>query len=177
MVEIRLKRTGENACCTFGELRIPKVKFGCRTLELKDGSGLMCKQSCRLPEGRYRVDLKINQMGYFVPVIKYKVRGFAVKPKFDLFTHHFSNLLNGDIAIGKEYQGQYEIKTSDEVRNALSDACKQLYTECGNDEVWLNIYKVVKNYQYYENDYFKEMINQAWDWLDNEEEEDDDSSQ
>jgi hypothetical protein len=177
MVEIRLKRTGENACCTFGELRIPKLKFGCRTLELKDGSGLQCKQSCRIPEGNYTVNLKINHLGFFVPAIKYRIRGFAVKPKFDLLNHHFSNMLNGDIAIGSEYNGQYDIKTSDEVRQAFSDACRQLYIEYPQEEFVLKVYKQVKDYQMYENDFFKDVVNQAWDFLDNKDDDDDDSAQ
>lgn len=176
MIEIRLKRTGENACCTFGELRIPKIKFGCRTLELKDGSDMQCKQSCRLPEGNYLVDLKINQWGFFVPTIKYRVKGFAVKPKFDLFTHHFTNLLNGDIAIGTQYKGQYDIENTEEVRQVFSDACRKLYMEHHGNQFVLRVYKVVKNYQYYEDDFFKEMVNQTWDFLDSEDEEDDDTS-
>jgi hypothetical protein len=43
MIEIRLKRTGENKNVTFGELRIPKIGFGCKTLELMDGSNMRYK--------------------------------------------------------------------------------------------------------------------------------------
>ena len=178
MIELRLKRTGENACCTFGEFRIPKLKFGCRTLELKDGSDLRCKQSCRLPEGSYLVDLKINNMGFFVPVIRYRVKGFAVKPKFDLMNHHFTNLLNGDIAIGSEYDGQYNIKSNNEIRQAFSDACKMLYMDNPHEVYILKVYKVAKNYQMYEHDFFKEFVNQDWDFLgEDEDESEDDTSQ
>ena len=178
MVEIRLKRTGENACCTFGELRIPKIKFGCRTLELKDGSNMKCKQSCRLPEGNYIIDMKINQWGFFVPVIKYRVRGFAVKPKFDLLTHHFSNLLNGDIAVGTEYKGQYEITNDDNFRQAFNDACRAVYMDNHQDQFVLRVYKQVKDYQMYEDDFFKDLLNQSWDFLDNvDDEENNDAGQ
>ena len=178
MIELRLKRTGENACCTFGEFRIPKLKFGCRTLELKDGSDLRCKQSCRIPEDDYIVELKINKLGYFAPTIKYRVKGFAVKPKFDLFNHHFTNLLNGDIAIGSEYINQYDIQRSEEINQAFSDACRQLYMDFPHEEFILKVYKVAKDYQYYENDFFKEMIHHSWDFLgDDNEEEDNDTDQ
>ena len=177
MVEIRLKRTGENACCTFGEFRIPKIKFGCRTLELKDGSEMQCKQSCRLPEGNYLIEMKVNQWGLFVPTIKYRVKGFAVKPKFDLLTHHFSNLLNGDIAAGTEYKGQYEIANDDAFRQAFSDACRAVWLEHHNEQFVLKVYKVAQNYQYYKDDFYKDLLNQSWDFLDNVEDEEDDSGE
>lgn len=169
MIEIRLKRTGENTNCTFGELRIPKIKFGCRTLELRDGSNLMCKQSCRIDEGSYLADIKINKSGFFAPVIKYRVRGFAVKPKFDLFTSHFSDLLNGDIAIGIGYKDQFSIEANEEIRKAFHEACKKVWLENPSDTFILRVYKSAKNYQYYENDFFKETLGRDWNYLEEEE--------
>ena len=45
------------------------------------------------------------------------------------------------------------------------------------DQFVLRVYKQVKDYQMYEDDFFKDLLNQSWDFLDNVDDEDDDSSQ
>lgn len=156
MIEIRLKRTGENKSVTFGELRIPKVGFACKTLELRDGAGLTCKQSCRIPEGQYICELKVNKSGIFCPHLKYKVRGFAVKPEFDFENDHFTNLPTGFISIGRDFPDAYSIMHSKEINEAFSDSCRRLFHECCRDTIILNVYKVV-DYTKTDEDYDEEV--------------------
>ena len=164
MIEIRLKRTGENKSVTFGELRIPKVGFACKTLELKDGSNLHCKQSCRIPEGQYICEIKMNRIGVFCPQIKYKVKGFAVKPEFDFENGHFNSLPTGFISLGIDYPDAYSIRQSEDVKAALSDACRELYYQTGRGMVILNVYKVV-NYTVTDEDYQEEIFTRTYNFL------------
>ena len=170
MIEIRLKRTGENKCVTFGELRIPKLGFGCRTLELRDGSALTCKHSCRIPEGQYICEIRVNKMGLFCPHIKYRVRGFAVKPQFDFENNHFLNLPTGFIAIGADYPDAYSITRSGEINRALSDACRELFMKGTRDAFILNVYKVV-HYTVTDEDYYDELKSRNYNFLDNDDDE------
>ena len=164
MIELRLKRTGENKSVTFGEFRIPKVGFGCKTLELKDGSHLMCKQSCRIPEGSYICEMKMNKVGIFCPHIKYKVKGFAVKPEFDFINNHFNNLPTGFIALGTGYPDAYSITQSAELNQALSNVCRELFYRANSESVVLNVYKVV-NYNVTDEDYQDELLSRSFNFL------------
>ena len=46
------------------------------------------------------------------------------------------------------------------------------------DQFVLRVYKQVRDYQMYGDDFFKELVNQSWDFLDNvDDEEDEDAGQ
>ena len=167
MIEIRLKRKGENKSVTYGELRIPKVGFGCRTLELRDGSNLKFKQSCRIPEGTYIMVLKMNKFGYVCPQFKYKVKGFSIRPELDFENNHYNNLPSGHIAIGSDYPDAYSITLSTEVFRALSDACREIWGHFSGETIVLNVYKVV-NYTITDEDYQDELMNRTFNFLDDE---------
>lgn len=169
MIEIRLKRTDENKNVTFGELRIPKIGFGCKTLELMDGSNMRYKQSCRLPEGSYICEMKINKAGFFCPHIKYHVNGFAVKPQFDFENNHFNNIPTGFIAIGSGYPDPYSITRSREIDLAFSEACRELFQTYHSQQFVLNVYKLARGYSMTDDDYFDFAQQRQYNFIDNEE--------
>lgn len=169
MIEFRLKRLRENADVTFGELRIPSLHFGCRTLELKNGDDLACKHSCRIPEGEYQLQVKINKLGYFAPVFKYRIPGYPVRPEFDFENNHYNNLPTGNIAIGTAYPHAFGIESSEEVKRALSEACREIWSTHPNETFVLHVYKVVR-YEVVDESYQRDMVNKTWNFLDDEDE-------
>ena len=166
---MNLKRKYENNSCTHGILTIPAYHFRCVTLELRDGDDLTYKHDCRIPEGSYILVRGFAQYWPSFPVFKKKLKGFARKPEFNLSASKYIELPAGHIALGTAKLDDFSIQQSDNLATAFKEIFQEVFVR--KETVVLCVYKSI-SYRY-EDVSYRQTMEMAYDFLKNENEDED----
>ena len=141
MIELNLKRNNSNELLTFGTLFCPKLGIQCATMEIKvPRKNEVLKHCCCIDDGSYQMKMGMVEGHPFMPVLRHKPKGFAVRPRLTLKDLDYVHLLTGNIALGTEIASATSLKTTEQFKEFFIRQFTDLFTWRPKEIVVLNVY-------------------------------------